>query len=118
MSFQGIDKEACKNSSTTYLALLRSLPPIRMGQNEVDIALDRSPELRRMSILNVSPRAPIEVTHKICQYFYSGFILGKGGYVVIVDVSGGQTFRTEMEFPPISQELVSMRHKYKAIIGS
>jgi len=68
-----------------------------MGQNEVDIALDRSPELRRMSILNVSPRAPIEVTIK-SPILLQGFFWGRR-VCVIVDVSGGQTFRTEMEFP-------------------
>src|ERR1700691_6268951 len=101
MPLHGIGNESRKNRRTTNLTLLGALPSIWMGQNEVDIALHRSPELWRMSVLNIRPRALVEISHKICKNIHRRLIPRESRYVIVVDMSTGQTLRTEMELPPV-----------------
>ena len=101
MPIWGVHDKPCKDCSLAYPTLLNPFPSIGMGQNKVDVTLDRFPEDRRVGILNVSAGAVIEVFHEISKDLDRRFISRKRWKVVIVDVGRGQMFRTKMQFPPI-----------------
>ena len=100
MAIRSVQDKSGKNCSTAYLGLLGSLPSVWMSKDEVDIALDGSPQFLGVSILDISACAAIEVSHKISQDFDCRFVPRKSWYVAITDMIRGQTSWAEMKLPP------------------
>jgi hypothetical protein len=80
--------EPSKLDRTSNLLLLGTLPAIRMGKDEPDLVLDRSPYILGVRFLNVCFGASKEVFYEIRQNVDNSFAFWKRWNVVVLDVCG------------------------------
>ena len=85
---------------TSNLLLLRTLPAVWMGQDELDVVFDRQPYVSGVRFLDVGFGAPKQVFDKVREDSDDGFASWKWWDVVVLDVCGGKMFGPEVKFPP------------------
>ena len=98
-----IRDKTCKYGSVTNLTLLSTIPSVGVGQNKVDVALDRSPERFTIGVggLDIALCALIQVFHEVRKHFNSSLIGWKRRDVSIIFLRGSQTLGTEMKLAPM-----------------
>ena len=96
--------QPCNHSGTADLLLLWAFPSIRMGEDELDVVLQRSPHrsTTSMRLDDVVSSAAEEISHEICENLDGTFTLGKGWDVCVFDVRRFQMLCSQVKLPPNS----------------
>ena len=81
MSSCGVGNKISENRSSTHLALLGTLPSVRMRKNIIDLIINRNPQVGiiSMGISDITRSTLQEVLKKISKDFYDGLVQWKRG---------------------------------------